>query len=36
MKMTFHDLVESIICILYFIFIILLLCTIVLIADDYI
>lgn len=36
MRMNFYDLFECIIGILYFVFVILLLCTIVLIADDYI
>lgn len=34
MRMNFYDLFECIIGILYFVFVILLLCTIVLIADD--
>lgn len=36
MRMNFYDLFECIIGILYFVFVILLLCTIVLIAEDYI
>ena len=36
MRMNFYDLFECIIGILYFVFVILLLCTIVLIEDDYI
>lgn len=36
MRMNFYDLFECIIGILYFVFVILLLCTIVLLLDDYI
>jgi len=36
MKINFYDLFEGIIGILYFVFIIVLVCTIVLILDDYI
>lgn len=36
MRMNFYDLFECIIGILYFVFVILLLCTIVLLLDNYI